>query len=228
MMELSIASAIKISLLVGLSATLLGIIPAVAMAWILARKDFPGKAILNILIFFPMVTPPLVTGFLLLKILGRNSFLGQFLSHLGITIPFTLLGAVIASAVVGFPLLVMFIRSTFAGLDPQLESYALTAGHNPRQTFFKVVLPLSYPGIIAGAIVCFARSLGEFGATVVLAGNMEGKTRTISMAIYSLLDSPLGEDQANTLLFASIGISFVSLVAYELFTRRFWKKIEWK
>jgi molybdate transport system permease protein len=228
MMELSIASAIQISLIVGLVATLLGLIPAIFIAWILARKEFPGKSILNILIFFPMVTPPVVTGFLLLKILGRNSFIGQLLGQLGISIPFSILGAIIASAVVGFPLLVMFIRSTFAGLDPHLESYALTAGHNPRQTFFKVVLPLSYPGIIAGAIVCFARSLGEFGATVVLAGNMEGKTRTISMAIYSLLDSPYGEDQANTLLITSIGISFVALVAFELFTRRFWKKIEWK
>lgn len=227
-MELSIASAIKVSLIVGVSATLLGLIPAVVLAWILARKDFAGKSILNILIFFPMVTPPVVMGFLLLKMLGRNSILGQTLEHLGISIPFSLLGAIIASAVVGFPLLVMFIRSTFAGLDPQLENYSLTAGHTPLQTFFKVILPLSYPGIIAGAIVCFARSLGEFGATVVLAGNMEGKTRTISMAIYSLLDSPLGEEQANTLLLASIGISFVSLIAYELFTRRFWKKIEWK
>lgn len=180
------------------------------------------------IIFFPMVSPPLVTGFLLLKFLGRNSSVGQLLGSIGINIPFTLLGAVIASAVVGFPLLVMFIRSTFASLDPHLESYALSAGHRPMDTFFKVVLPLSYPGIIAGAIVCFARSLGEFGATIILAGNREGETRTISMAIYSLLDSPSGEDQANSLLLASLAISFLSLLAYEFFTKRFWRKIEWK
>nr|MBA2406089.1 ABC transporter permease subunit [Bdellovibrionales bacterium] len=143
-------------------------------------------------------------------------------------IPFSILGAIVASMVVGFPLLVMFIRSTFAGLDSHLEGYAMTAGHNPRETFFKVILPLSYPGIIAGAVVCFARSLGEFGATIVLAGNMEGETRTISMAIYSLLDSPAGENQANNLLYASLCISFISLLGYEFFTRRFWKKIEWK
>ena len=228
MIELSVASAIKVSIIVGVSATLVGLIPAVFTAWILARKNFFGKSILNILIFFPMVTPPVVTGFLLLKLLGRSSFLGQILGQFGISIPFSLLGAITASAVVGFPILVMFIRNTFAGLDPNLERYALTAGHSPRQVFFKVVLPLSYPGIVAGGVVCFARSMGEFGATVVLAGNMEGRTRTISMAIYSLLDSPVGEGQANTLLLASLGISFLSLLAYEFFTRRFWKKIEWK
>jgi molybdate transport system permease protein len=228
MTDLSVASAIKISIIVGISSTLLGLIPAIVVAWILARKDFIGKSIINVFIFFPMFTPPVVTGYFLLKILGRNSLIGQMLASVGLSIPFSILGAIVASLVVGFPLLVMFLRSTFASLDPQIENYALTAGYNPRQTFFKVVLPLSYPGIIAGSIVCFARSLGEFGATIVLAGNMEGETRTISMAIYSLLDSPVGESKANSLLLASVGLSFVSLVAFELFTRRFWKKLEWK
>jgi molybdate transport system permease protein len=221
-------SAIQISLIVGLCATLCAIVPAVYLAWILARKEFPGRNLINILIFFPMVSPPVVTGFLLLKLLGRNSFLGMILENLGITIPFSILGAIIASAVVGFPLLIMFIRSTFAGIDPQLENYALTAGYTPFKTFMKVTLPLSYPGILAGAIVCFARSLGEFGATIVLAGNMEGETRTIPMAIYSLLDSPAGEIQANQLLVASVVISCISLFAYEFFTRSFWKRMEWK
>lgn len=228
MMDLSIASAIKLSLVVGLCSTLLSIIPAITVAWILARKKFIGKSVLNILVFLPMVLPPVVTGFLLLKILGRNSFLGTILQQFGINIPFTILGAIVASAVVGFPLFVMLVRSTFAGLDSELESYSLTSGYTPRETFFKVVLPLSYPGIIAGAIVCFARSIGEFGATVVLAGNMEGQTRTISLAIYSLLDSPSGEEMANTLLLASVGLSFVSLLVYEYCNRKFWKKIEWK
>lgn len=227
-MEISLSSAVKLSLIVGVLATLLALVPAIWLGWIMARKEFRGKSLLSMLIFFPMVSPPLVTGFILLKILGRNSLFGQWLSEIGIQIPFTLLGAIIASAVVGFPLLVMFIRSTFASLDPRFESYSLTAGRTPRETFLKVVLPLSYPGIIAGSIVCFARSLGEFGATVILAGNKEGETRTISMAIYSLLDSPFGEDQANTLLLWSILISFLSLLAYEYFTHRFWRKIEWK
>ena len=221
-------SAIVISLIVGVCATLLAVIPAVYFAWILARKKFPGRSLINILIFFPMFSPPVVTGYLLLKIFGRNSFFGNILETFGITIPFSILGAIMASAVVGFPLLVMFIRSTFAGIDPQLEKYALTAGYTPFQAFMKVTLPLSYPGIIAGAVVCLARSLGEFGATIVLAGNMEGQTRTIPMAIYSLLDSPTGESQANQLLFASIIISFIALIAYEFFTRSFWKRIEWK
>lgn len=228
MIDLSIFSAIKLSLLVGLCSTLLSIFPAVAIAWVLARKKFPGKSLINSMIFLPMVLPPVATGFLLLKILGRNSFLGTILEKFGMNIPFTLLGAIVASAVVGFPLFVMLVRSTFAGLDSQLENYSLTAGYNPRQTFLKIVLPLSYPGIIAGSIVCFARSIGEFGATVILAGNMEGQTRTISLAIYSLLDSPVGEEKANILLMASVGISFLSLLVYEYFNRKFWKKIEWK
>lgn len=227
-MEIDSYSAIKLSIIVGVLATVCALIPAIWLAWILARKNFRLKPLLSMLLFFPMVSPPLVTGFLLLKFFGRNSSIGQMLLSMGISIPFSLSAAVIASAVVGFPLLVMFIRSTFANLEPHLESYSLTAGHTPFETFFKVVLPLSYPGIIAGAIVCFARSLGEFGATIVFAGNREGETRTISMAIYSLLDFPSGEDQANTLLLASVAISFLSLIAYEFFTKRFWSKIEWK
>lgn len=227
-MEIDSLSAIKLSILVGILATLLAIVPATWLAWILARKNFRLKPLLSMAIFFPMVSPPLVTGFILLKFLGRHSVIGQFLASIGINIPFTLWGAVIASGVVGFPLLVMFIRSTFAGLEPNLENYSLTAGHSPLKTFFKVVLPLSYPGIIAGAIVSFARSLGEFGATIILAGNREGETRTISLAIYSLMDTPAGEEQANALLGASLIISFLSLLAYEYFTKRFWRRIEWK
>ena len=227
-MEISNVSAIQISLLVGLLATLFGLVPGVWLAWILARKDFPGKSLLNVVVFFPMVSPPLVTGYLLLKMLGKNSVIGSLLSQLGLAIPFSLLGAILASLVVGFPLFVMLMRSTFAGLDPQLEDYALSAGHKPLAAFLKVVLPLSYPGIIAGAVIFFARSLGEFGATIVLAGNKEGVTRTISLAIYSLMDSPRGDDQAQNLLLASLLISFLSLLAYEFFTRRYWKKIEWK
>ena len=227
-MEISNVSAIQISLLVGLLATLFGLVPGVWLAWILARKDFPGKSLLNVVVFFPMVSPPLVTGYLLLKMLGKNSVIGSFLSQFDLAIPFSLLGAILASLVVGFPLFVMLMRSTFAGLDPQLEDYALSAGHKPLAAFLKVVLPLSYPGIIAGAVIFFARSLGEFGATIVLAGNKEGVTRTISLAIYSLMDSPQGDDQAQNLLLASLLISFLSLLAYEFFTRRYWKKIEWK
>ena len=228
MMEINNFLALKISLVVALSATLLGLIPALVFGWILARKNFLGKSLLVMLIFFPMVSPPVVTGLLLLKLLGRESFLGHYLGLIGVSIPFSLLGAIIASVVVSFPLFVMFARGTFASLDPSLEKYALTAGYSPFKTFLKVTLPMSYPGIIAGAIVCFARSLGEFGATIVLAGNREGETRTISMAIYSLLDSPKGDDQANVLLTLSVAISFVSLLAYEYCNRRFWKKIEWK
>ncbi len=224
-MQIDIASALKISLLVGLLATLMAIFPAIVIGWCLARREFPGKSLINVLVFFPMVSPPVATGYLLLQLFGRNGWLGQSLSLIGIQIPFSLLGAALASAVVGFPLLVMLIRSTFASLDSRLEDYALSSGHKPLEVFRRVVLPMSYPGILAGAVVCFARSIGEFGATVVLAGNIEGQTRTLSMAIYTLLDSPSGEEQASTILWISVLISLFSLVAYESLNRRFWKKV---
>ena len=228
MMDLSVISAIKLSIVVGLCATLVAIVPAIYVAKLLDHKNLRFKALLNLIIFFPMVSPPVVTGYLLLLLLGRNSWIGKILETVGIQIPFSLLGAIIASMVVGFPLLVMFIRSAFAALDPQLEQYALSAGHTPFETFMKVSLPLSFPGILAGAIVMFARSLGEFGATVVLAGNMEGETRTISLAIYSLMDSAKRSSEANTLLVSSIVISLFALIAYEACNRFYWKKIEWK
>lgn len=224
-MSVDTSSALKISLMVGFLATLLALIPAIWLGWILARRQFPGKALVNVLVFFPMVSPPVATGYLLLQLFGRNSWIGKVLSVFGIQIPFSLLGAALASAVVGFPLLVMLIRNTFASLDPRLEEYALSCGHRPLEVFQKVVLPLSYPGILAGAVVCFARSLGEFGATVVLAGNIEGNTRTLSMAIYTLLDSPSGEEQAATILWISVLISLISLATFEILNRRFWQKV---
>ncbi len=227
MMEINPFEALKVSFLVATLATFITLPIAIYFAWILARKNFFGKTLLSMLIFFPLVTPPLVTGYMMLDFLGRNSWIGSMLERFGVSIPFSLSGAVLASVVVGFPLLVMFIRSTFAAIDPKYEQYAMTAGHPPLKTFFKVVIPLSYPGILAGATVSFARALGEFGATIVLAGNKEGETRTISLAIYSLLDSPLGEKPASVLMLLSLGLSCLSLVLYEIFTKKFWKKIEW-
>lgn len=224
-MQLDITSALKVSILVGMLATLLAIIPAIVTGWILARVEFRAKPLLSVLVFFPMVSPPVATGYILLQIFGRHGWLGKTLALFGVQVPFSLFGAALASAIVGFPLLVILIRSTFASLDSRLEDYALSCGLTPWKVFLKVVLPLSYPGILAGAVVCFARSLGEFGATIVLAGNIEGKTRSLSMAIYTLLDSPSGEEQATRVLWISVIISFVSLVIFELLNRRYWKKV---
>lgn len=226
-MNVDVFSAVKISLVVGAFCTLLSVIPATYAGWLLARKNFRGKIVLNLLVFFPLVSPPVVTGIILLKCLGRNSLIGRSLETFGVQIPFTILGGIIAALIVGFPLFVMSTRSAFSHLDKNLENYSLTAGHTPLATFFKVTLPLSFPGILAGSVITFARSLGEFGATVVLAGNIEGSTRTIPMAIYTLLDSPQGEDQAQTLLWISLGLSFLALAFYEFFNRWYWKKIEW-
>jgi molybdate transport system permease protein len=222
-MSTDIASAVKISLIVATSCTVLGLLPATFFGWILARKNFRGKALLTSLLFFPLVSPPVVSGLLLLKITGRH---GPF-STLGIQIPFTVMGATLAALVVGLPLFIMATRAAFSNLDRNLENYSLSAGHTPWQTFLKVTLPLSFPGILAGAIMTFARSLGEFGATIVLAGNIEGETRTIPMAIYTLLDSPNGESQASTLLWISLALSFAALVGYEAMDRWYWKRLEW-
>lgn len=226
-MTVDTLSAVKISLLVGALCTLVSVIPATYVGWLLARKNFRGKTLLNLFVFFPLVSPPVVTGLILLHFFGRNSFMGKWLEVLGIQVPFTIVGGVFAAGIVGFPLFVMSTRAAFSHLDQNLEKFAHTAGYTQRETFFKVTLPLSFPGILAGSVITFARSLGEFGATVVLAGNIEGSTRTIPMAIYSLLDSPSGESEASSLLWISLALSFIALGFYEFFNRWYWKKIEW-
>lgn len=215
-------SAIRLSLLVGVACALAGLVPAVALGWLLARHDFRGKSLLTTAILLPLVLPPVVTGLLLLDLFGRHTALGGALAAVGMPISFTLAGAFLAALVVGFPLYVMSIRGAIEAADRRYEEVSLTLGVPPRRTFFRVTLPLAAPGIVAGAILAFARALGEFGATVVLAGNMEGRTRTIALAVYALLDAPAGEGRIGTLVLASVVLSFAALAAYELLQR--WQK----
>ena len=218
-MELDPVSAIRLSLEVGLLSTALGLLPALGCAWVLARMRFPGKSLLSVLILTPLVLPPVVTGLLLLRLLGQNGPLGGVFAAMGLPIPFHLAGAVLAALVVGFPLYVLSIRTAFEAIDPRLEELSRTLGVPPWQTWLRVTLPLAAPGIAAGAVLAFARALGEFGATAILAGNMEGRTRTLALAVYSLLDAPDGEPGVRLLVGASLLLSLGALLGYEAFNR---------
>lgn len=213
-------SAVRLSFWVALGATLAGLVPAVGLGWVLARKDFMGKSVLATMILAPLVLPPVVTGFLLLSLLGTRSALGGWLEQLGIPVPFTLLGATLAAFTVGLPLYVVSVRNAFQAVDPAFEEVSRTLGRRPLPTFFRITLPLALPGIAAGAVLAFARALGEFGATVVLAGNVEGATRTIPLAVYTLLESPQGRGAIWILVGASVLLSLLALLGYEVLSRR--------
>ena len=220
------ASAITLSLVVALAATLLGLVPSLLLGRLLARHQFPGKTLVTTLVLMPLVLPPVVTGFLLLTLLGTRGVFGSPLAAVGISVPFTLIAPVVAALVVGLPLYVLAARGAFEAVDGRLEEVSWTLGVRPRPTFFRIVLPLAAPGIAAGAVLAFARALGEFGATVVLAGNVEGRTRTIPLAVYSLLESPGGNRAAWLLVGASVLLSFLALAGFELLSRRQRKRLE--
>jgi molybdate transport system permease protein len=222
----SVSSAIRISILVAILATLAGLPLAVGVGFVLARRDFAGKAVVSTLALAPLVVPPVVTGFLLLSLLGSGSPVGRWLSATGLPVPFTLLGAAIAAMVVGFPLYVLSVRNAFEAVDPHYEELSWTLGVPPRRTFLRVSLPLALPGIAAGALLAFARALGEFGATVVLAGNVEGSTRTIALAVYTLLESPGGNRTTWILVGASVALSLAALIGFETLGRRQRRKLE--
>jgi len=173
-----------------------------------------------------LVLPPVVTGFLLLSLLGSQGPLGGWLETLGIPVPFTLLGATLAALTVGFPLYVVSIRNAFQVVDPSYEEVSWTLGRRPWPTFLRVTFPLALPGIAAGAVLAFARALGEFGATVVLAGNIEGSTRTIALAVYTLLESPEGRDAIWVLVGASVLLSLLALLGYAFLSRRQRRQME--
>jgi len=213
-------SAIRLSVVVALLATLVGLIPAIALGWVLARKEFVGKSLFATLILSPLVLPPVVTGFLLLSLLGSQGPVGSWLAAVGLRVPFTLLGAALAALVVGLPLYVMAIRGAFQSVDTRYEELSWTLGVHKAATFRRVTLPLALPGILAGAVLAFARALGEFGATIVLAGNVEGSTQTIALAVYSMLESPAGHQAVWLLVGASIAISLAALLGFETLTRR--------
>ena len=225
---MSSVSAIEISIRVACACMLIGLPVATFFGWLLARRNFPGKTFLNMFLFLPLVLPPVVTGYLLLDFFGRATPLGGLLEKLGLPLSFTFSGAVLAAFVVGMPLYVIIIRAAFEAVDPRWDELSWTLGVTPRRTFFRLTLPLALPGIAAGAVMVFARALGEFGATAVLAGNMEGRTRTISLAVYSLLETPDGMRSGRTLVLASVGLSLLALFSYEYLLRWHRRRLEWR
>lgn len=192
----------------------------IAVAWLLARKNFPGKALLNAIIYLPLVLPPVVTGYLLLIAFGRRGIFGAWLESIGIVLSFRWTGAAVACAVMSFPLLVGAIRLSIEAVDRKLEDAAATLGANRAWTFATVTLPLALPGIIAGAVLAFARALGEFGATITFVSNIPGETQTISAAIYTLTQVPGGDSQALKLVVIAVAISLLALIVSEWFGRR--------
>jgi molybdate transport system permease protein len=221
MLNVSEWSPVLLSLQVAFFATLFMIPPAIGIAWLLSRPRLRGRLILEVVVTAPLVMPPVITGYLLLLLLGRNGPIGGWLrSVFGINIAFTWIGAAIAAGVLAFPLAVRAIQLSFEAIDRRLEGASRTLGAGPWDTFFSVSLPLAAPGIMAGLLLGFARCLGEFGATIVLAGNIPGKTQTIPLAIYSAINSPSGEGRAMTLLLISIGLSIGALVVSQIMTSR--------
>ena len=211
--------AVLLSTQVALATVVCGAPVALFFGWLLARGRFPGKWLISSLLMVPMVLPPVVTGFLLLDLLGPSAPLGGLLASMGIRVAFAPLGAVVAAAAVSMPLYVLAVRSAFEAIDARYEGVSHSLGIGRLATFRRITLPLALPGFAAGAVLTFARALGEFGATVVLAGNIEGETRTIALAIYTLLESPNGMDAARLLTWLSVGLSLAALVGYEWFTR---------
>ena len=213
--------AIRLSLRIALVATAVALPFGVAVAWLLARKEFWGKALLDGLVHLPLVLPPVVTGYLLLITFGRRAPVGAFLAdHFGIVFSFRWTGAALACGVMAFPLMVRAIRLSIEAIDTRLEDAASTLGANPIWTFATVTLPLALPGIIAGAILAFARALGEFGATITFVSNIPGETQTISAAIYTLTQVPNGDADAMKLVIVAIIISLGALLISEWLARR--------
>lgn len=189
-------------------------------AWLLARRRFPGKVLLDALVHLPLVVPPVVIGYALLLLFGRNGPVGAWLyDTFGITVAFTWQGAALASAVMAFPLMVRAMRLSLEAVDRKLEAAARTLGATPADVLFTVTLPLMAPGILAGAVLAFARSLGEFGATITFVSNIPGETRTLPIAIYSLTQTPGGEAAALRLAILSVLLALAALLASELLAR---------
>ncbi len=219
-------SAVWLSLKVALGVAVVTAVPAVLIGWLFARKEFRGKLILESLVHAPLVIPPVVTGYLLLVTFGRNGVLGKWLADVfDIRLVFTWQGAVLASAIVAFPLAVRSVRLAVSMVDQRLEEAAQTLGYNRFRVFMKVTLPLAWPGILGGILLAFSRSLGEFGATITFAGNVEGSTQTLPLAIYSALQVPGEETLAMRLVVASLILCFASLLISELLTRKAKRKM---
>ena len=217
--------ALRLSLWVACWATVLAIPLALWVAWLLARKEFWGKSALNALVHLPLVLPPVVTGYLLLTLFGRTGPLGRALESVGLSVAFHWTGAVIAALVMGFPLMVRAMRLAIEAVDPKLEEAAATLGAPCWAVFGRVTLPLIAPGILAGAVMGFAKAMGEFGATITFVANIPGQTQTLPSAIWSALQIPGGEGQAIAMVVMACIVALGAVVLSEALARRVAAKI---
>ncbi|KHT61908.1 molybdate ABC transporter permease [Photobacterium gaetbulicola] len=212
--------ALLLSLKIASVAVVVSLPFGVVCAWLLARCQFVGKSLLDGLVHLPLVLPPVVIGYLLLVVMGRQGIIGKVLYEwFGLTFSFSWRGAVLAVAVVSFPLMVRSIRLALEGVDHKLEQAARTLGASPLKVFFTITLPLTLPGIMTGAILAFARALGEFGATITFVSNIPGETQTIPLAMYSFIETPGAEEQAARLCVIAIVIALASILASEWLSR---------
>lgn len=219
-------SAVALSLKVSFWATVLSLPIGVAVAYVLARYEFWGKQVLNGLVHLPLILPPVVTGYLLLLTFGRRGAVGGFLEEtFGLVFAFRWTGAALAAAVMAFPLMVRAIRLAIEAVDPKLEQAASTLGASRIWVFATVTLPLILPGVIAGAILAFAKAMGEFGATITFVSNIPGQTQTLPSAIYSFLQVPGGDAQALQLVLIAVGIALAALLLSEWVGRAVAKRI---
>ncbi len=213
-------TAVALSLKVALTAALASLPFGIALGWLLARKRFFGKSLLDALVHLPLVLPPVVVGYLLLVNFGSQGAAGRLLANVGIDFSFRWTGAALASAIMGFPLMVRAIRLSIEAVDRRLEQAASTLGASPWRVFRTVTLPLAWPGIVAGAVLAFAKALGEFGATITFVSNIPGETQTLSSAIYNLLQVPGGESSIWRLALVAVGISLLALLLSEWLARQ--------
>lgn len=218
--------AVQLSLKVSLWAVAISLPFGIAVAWVLARCEFPGKSVFDALIHVPLVVPPVVIGYLLLVLLGRNGAVGGWLyDTLGITVAFSWQGAAVAAAVMAFPLMVRAIRLSIEAIDTRLEQAARTLGAGPLDVFFSVTLPLTGSGIVVGVILAFARALGEFGATITFVSAIPGETTTLPVALYGLAQVPGQEGGAIRLVILSVVIAFAAMFVSEVIARRVRRRI---
>ena len=212
---------ILLSLKVAFFSVALSLPVAILVAHVLARFDFPGKTLLDAVVHLPLVLPPVVVGFALLLLFGKHGPLGAWLNDwFGIVVAFRWTGAALASAIMGFPLMVRAIRLSISSIDTRLETVARTLGGSRIWVFLSITLPLALPGLITGVLLSFARSLGEFGATITFVSNIPGETETLPLAIYTFVQSPGGDAQAIRLSLIAVLLSIAALVASEWLTRR--------
>lgn len=211
---------LALSMKVALWSVVLSLPPALAVAHLLARRDFPGKSLLDAVVHLPLVLPPVVIGYFLLILLGRRGVIGEFLDQwFGVVVAFRWTGAAIACAVMGFPLMVRAIRLSIENIDPKLEAAARTLGAGRIGVLLTVTLPLALPGILTGVLLAFARSLGEFGATITFVSNIPGETQTLPLAIYALTQVPGGDAAAMRLCALSVVLSLAALLVSERLVR---------